>query len=491
MKIFLRRTFLAALGALPLVASAVALEPDYAAEITLPPNIAPLNFDVLDATAGVCRVTLAAPGGEILEAAGPKVRWKAAAWRAFLARHAGSTCTLAVDGAPATSWTISTDAIDSHLTYRMIRPGYNGFGLLGIWQRDLTTFDERPLYRNIQLSHRQCVNCHTYNRGDPETYLFHSRLDHEGTVVRSPKYGLKMVDLRFPGSFAQGTYPAWHPGGDFICFSENRTFQVFYEAGPTKIEVADLRSDLFLYSLADGTATVIEDAPETFESFPAWSPSGRELFTSRARTEYREEPENRFQKSSQAFASLSNLRYDLLVRAFDPATRAFGAPRMLFDAQKEGASATFPRVSPDGRWLVFTRGNFGVFHIWHREADLWICDLRTGAMRALDELNSPDTESYHCFSSDGHWMVFSSRRQDGSYTRPYFAHFDAAAGRFATPFLLPAASPDAHRRRLESYNVPEFSTGPVRESPRQLRQCLESDPAKTGRIELPQGRQGE
>ena len=484
MRTFLRAVLMGACSALSLVATAFTCEPDYAAEITLPSNIAPLNFDILDATTGVCRVTLTAPDGDKLEAKGPQVRWKASAWHAFLARHAGTACVLSV-GAQSSRlreqsivWTISSHAIDSHLTYRLIPPGYNGFGLIGIWQRDLTSFDERALYRNVQISHKQCVNCHTYNHGDPETYLFHSRLDHEGTVVRSPKHGLKKVDLKFPGAFAQGTYPAWHPSGDFICFSENRTFQVFYEAGPTKIEVADLRSDLFLYSLAEGTATVIENAPETFESFPAWSPSGRELYTARARTEFREEPEKRFKKSPQAFATLGSLRYDLVVRTFDPATRAFGEPRMLFDAQKEGASATFPRVSPDGRWLVFTRGNYGVFHIWHREADLWICDLRTGAMRALDEINSPDTESYHCFSSDGNWMVFSSRREDGSYTRPYFTHFDAATGRFTRPFLLPVASPDAHRRRLESYNVPEFSTGPVRESPRQLRRMLESDSVK-------------
>ena len=99
----------------------------------------------------------------------------------------------------------------------------------------------------------------------------------------------------------------------------------------------------------------------------------------------------------------------------------------------------------------------------------YLADLRDGRVRRLDELNSPEAESYHTFSSDGRWMVFSSRRDDGVHTRPYFAFFDAERGVFAKPFLLPAEDPAEHARQFRSYNIPEFLKGPIRESPAELK----------------------
>ena len=175
-------------------------------------------------------------------------------------------------------------------------------------------------------------------------------------------------------------------------------------------------------------------------------------------------------------ANITNIYYDLCMRTFDPATRTFSAPRTLLDGASAKLSVSLPRVSPDGRWLVFAAGHCGQFHIWHRDADLWIVDLTTLRARPCTEINSSDAESYHCFSSDGRWMVFSSRRDDGAYTRPYLAAFDPATGTFGHPFLLPVEDPAEHGRRMLSYNVPEFSSGRVRMSPRRLRQ------AASGRI---------
>ena len=162
------------------------------------------------------------------------------------------------------------------------------------------------------------------------------------------------------------------------------------------------------------------------------------------------------------------------MRDFDAERREFSEPRTVYDGG-EGQSVTFPRVSPDGRWLVMTVGPYGNFHVWHGKSDLCILDLSTGAARMLDELNSPMPESYHTFSRSGEWMVFSSRRADGSYTRPQFARFDSAAGRFSKPFALPVEDPDDNDRRMLSYNIPEFSDGPVKESPAFLRRLVERE----------------
>jgi hypothetical protein len=123
---------------------------------------------------------------------------------------------------------------------------------------------------------------------------------------------------------------------------------------------------------------------------------------------------------------------------------------------------------------MFTMARYGVFHIWHRDADLWLIDLTTGQARALNEINSSDTESYHSWSSNGRWVVFSSRRDDGNFTRPFFAHIDKD-GHATKPFELPAADPDYHRQFMKCYNIPEFMKGPVTWRPQDFADILKTD----------------
>jgi dipeptidyl aminopeptidase/acylaminoacyl peptidase len=137
-------------------------------------------------------------------------------------------------------------------------------------------------------------------------------------------------------------------------------------------------------------------------------------------------------------------------------------------------SAVLPRISPDGRYLLFTMGHYGYFHIWHHDADLWMLDLKTGEAREAKELNSNDTESYHTWSSNGKWVVYSSRRDDGTYTRPFFAHIDKD-GKGTKPFELPQADPDYHRQFMKCYNIPEFMHGPVTITPQTFADVLKGD----------------
>ena len=228
-----------------------------------------------------------------------------------------------------------------------------------------------------------------------------------------------------------------------------------------------------LYSLADDTATPIEAADEWFETFPTWSPDGSRLYSVRAKMPFDVLPQDYKDRHELVRSHIHDFRYVLVVRDFDAASRTFSEPRVVYDGG-DGRSVTFPRVSPDGRWLVMTVGPYGNFHVWHNAADLCILDLHGGTVRMLDELNSPMSDSYHTFSRSGEWMVFSSRRADGSYTRPHFAAFDAATGRFSKPFVLPVEDPEDHERRMLSYNIPEFSDGPVRETPSVLRRLVKT-----------------
>ena len=153
-------------------------------------------------------------------------------------------------------------------------------------------------------------------------------------------------------------------------------------------------------------------------------------------------------------------RYDIVYRDFDPETYRFSRPDTIVNVASSGKSALLPRVSPDGRYLLYSMAPFGTFHIWHPESDLYVVDLETGENRELTEANSDDTESYHSWSSNSRWIVFSSRRDDGSYTRPYITYF-SPEGKASKAFVVPQESPDYYRHLMKSYNVPEFFVAPV------------------------------
>ena len=464
------------LAAAAFAQGAVTLRPDYAG-VTLPPNIAPLNFDLRGAPEGA---TVTLSNGTVSRDFGPRVRVPPRFWRELLqapaytitVRDGGTTLLCATN-------TVAREAIDPVLAYRLIPPSYENYQGMGLWWRDLTTFREHPLYTNLQTSLTQCVNCHAFNQGDPDTLLFHLRAENPGTLIYTGKGdpGRKR-DFKDGPFFASGVYPAWHPSGRYIAFSVNDTMQVFYYANRDKIEVLDTRSDMLLYDVEADTAIPIETNPLLFDCFPAWSPDGKTLYSTAAEPGFPSIPEEKEDRSRQAVNGYTNLCYDLIARDFDPAKRTFSKPRVVLNVSDAHRSVTLPRVSPDGRWLVFSLGPQGVFHVWHHDSDLWILDLQNRKMRAIDELNSKDSESYHAFSSNGAWMVFSSRRDDGAYTRPYIAHFDPATGTFGKPFLLPQEDPAHHDRRMLSYNVPEFAKAPPGRSPRDLRRLAEQPAAK-------------
>lgn len=133
----------------------------------------------------------------------------------------------------------------------------------------------------------------------------------------------------------------------------------------------------------------------------------------------------------------------------------------VYNARTQGGSASFPRISPDGKYLLFTLAAFGTFPIWHNEADLKMMLLDTGEPVDISVWNDKEnTESYHSWSENGRWVMFSSRRLDGRYTRVFIAYLDKN-GKPHKPFLLPQKDPRLNTLRLKSFNIPEFMDGRV------------------------------
>ena len=187
-----------------------------------------------------------------------------------------------------------------------------------------------------------------------------------------------------------------------------------------------------------------------YETFPVFSADGRSLYFCAARAL----PEDSHQ--------LDSIRYNLCRIDFDPATGTFGSRiDTIVNAEAMHKSLSFPRPSYDGRFLCYTLSDYGQFSIWHHEADLYLLNLSTGESCPMDGANSDDTESFHNWSTNSRWLVLSSRRDDGLFTRPYFCHVDAN-GTVSKAFMLPQRNPRRfYRERFFSFNVPDFVIAPT------------------------------
>ena len=234
---------------------------------------------------------------------------------------------------------------------------------------------------------------------------------------------------------------------------------------PNRIEVFDSASDVVVYDVEkyEIVSSPLLKAGSSFETFPTFSPDGRKLYFCTA-------------DSLAVPAEYDKVKYNVCVIDFDPDTRSFGsAVDTLYNARKGGLSASFPRVSPDGRFLLYTLSGYGNFSIWHKDADLAMASLSDGSAVDVKALNSADVESYHAWSGSGRWVVFSSRRDDKLYTRLYIAHIDEN-GVASKPFVVPQKSPWHDADLLKSYNIPEFIEGRVRTSAYRISRVAKKDP---------------
>ena len=440
-----------------------AIFPDYH-DVTVPINIAPLTF-VIDED-GVSFVTRITAGKQEWIYGGREVCPKAKEWE-NMKKNEKMMVEIFVENAG--KWTrlmpfaihVSPDSIDPYISYRIIAPSYVTYEDLTIRQRCLENYDESLIYGNMSNTDEkdgQCINCHAYQQYNPERLQFHVRQGHGGTIIAYDGK-VERIDMKTGKTVSAGVYPAWHPTEKLIAYSTNKTGQSFHTNDNQKVEVQDTYSDLMLYDVDNHKVMPLEADTNQLDCFPFWSPDGRYLYYCSAYYEKRDTA----QATTKEFDMILNykdIKYSLYRRPFTLSDKSFGPRETVYDAAADSLSATLPRISPDGRWLLFTRGNHGVFHIWHSDADLCLMNLETNEVKPAEELNSNDVESYHSWSSSGRWVIFSSRRTDGNFTRPYIAHFDGK-GHFTRPFELPQRHPNYHRELLRSYNIPEFMLGPV------------------------------
>lgn len=448
---------------------APSLKPDYSGTV-IPYNIAPMNFRI-ESEGSAFFARFQSANGKAIEvhSRNGNIEIPARPWRRLLEENKGGELKIALFAKGPEGWsefrtvtnTIAAEPIDPYITYRLLYPGYESWKEIFIKQRNLESFRERSIIEN-SLVEENCLNCHSYNNiGTTESFMVHMRGSLGGTYFYN-EGSFKKTNLKTDEMKNAAVYPRWHPSGKYIAFSSNKIVQQFHSALNKKVEVSDLESSIVLYDIEKNEIMELNlpGKEKYMDTYPEWSPDGNYLYFCRAPA------------VGEVF-SYDSVRYDLCRVPFDQATKLTGPVELIYKASAIGKSVSFPRTSPDGYNIVITLHNYGCFPIWHKEADLVSIDLRT--MQATNMvLNSDFTDSYHSWSSNGRWLVFSSKRIDGLTARFFISHVDSD-GHSSKPFIMPQKDPEFYDRFLKSFNVPEFSTFEVDVSPGKILKSARSE----------------
>lgn len=462
--------------------------PDYK-DVTIPCNIAPMNFSVEDSSATSYALQIEYKDTRIWTNADDKDfaidkdQWKDLISKVKLDGKDSTSnkifFTIArevngewVGGKPF-SMSVVPDSIDDYISYRLVPPGYEGWYRMGIYQHQLSTSEESTIYENSH-NNGACMNCHTPYMQNSDKTLFHVRTYDGGTYMLRDGM-VERLEAKTDSTIGAFVYPGWHPNGKLIAFSNNKTAQTFHISDPNRIEVFDAASDIVVYDVEkhEAFSTPLLKKPEMWETYPTFSPDGKWLYYCSAPS------------VKDVGLNYAQAKYSLCRIAFDTEKQQFGNEvDTIISATRDIAnhSVSFPRISPDGKFLVCTIHKYGNFSIWHKDANLFILDLSNAdndvqgiKMKSLRAANSDETDSYHSWSSNSRWLVFSSRRDDGYYTRPYFTYIDKN-GDAHKPFMLPQENPRKfYKERDLSYNIPEFMKASVPTPMREIYAATKQD----------------
>jgi hypothetical protein len=446
------------------------IQPDYAGSV-IPPNIAPLNF-VVHEDGSDYFVRIYSKKGKDIEIYTKKsvILIPKRAWHELLDFNRGqqlridiyvkSRAGVSSSKGKRIGWSrfqsinaqIAPENIDTFLVYRKIRPSHVTWSDMGIYQRNLSSFDESTILNNGYFTHG-CVNCHTFCGNRTEKMLI---------GIRSAVYGSSALLVEGDNVRKIGTkfgYTSWHPSGQVAAFSVNKVRQIFHSAASEVRDVLDIDSLMAYYNVDSKTVKTTQELAQKdrLETYPTWSADGRYLYFCSAPITWSDR--------TKIPESYDQIKYDLVRVSYDLNHDQWGELESVLSTKDTGLSVLLPRVSPDGHWLLFCMCDYGCFPVYRQSSDLYIMDLETAKQTGqykynrLD-INSSASESWHSWSSNSRWIVFSSKRNSGIFTRTYIAYVDKN-GKVHKPIRLPQKDPTYYESCLWTYSVPELVTEPV------------------------------
>jgi hypothetical protein len=446
--------------------------------VVLPPNIAPLNFFIREEGD---RFFVAVSGnGKIcikIASSTPRIIFPFGKWKRLLSDCRGGILTLDVYCHVNNGWlhyksmqdTIARDGIDGYIAYRKIDNCLH-WKYMGIYERRLQDFDEKIVFHN-KIS-GDCFHCHDFRNNNAAYMTLQIRSKIHGTPMFlgrpvQGKTGLSAVRLKTEFSHGRAGFTSWHPQKNLIAFSLNNYRMLMHTAAVETRDVFDSASDVAVYDIDKNEVSTCGSnlaRNDRIETSPEWSKDGQYLYFCSAP----QLPPERFRE----------VRCDLMRIAFNPATAAWGRLDTVLTAREAGGSIVQPRFSPDGRFCLVTISGYGDFPIDKAVSALWIIDMKSMVRKKL-EATGPWAEGWHCWSSNGQWIAFSSKGSNGKFSRIFISHIDTS-GTAHKPFPLPQKDPLFYESCDVLYNKPELTTTGIPYSPRRLQALLDGCEADQG-----------
>jgi len=218
-------------------------------------------------------------------------------------------------------------------------------------------------------------------------------------------------------------------------FKDYRFLQVFY---PT-------RGILAFYDRATGERHPLPGADDArfVQTNGVWSPDGKYIVFARAEARDPYPADGKMATHANDTNEIP-MKYDLYRVPFNEGRG--GTPEPIAGASANGMSNSFPKVSPDGRWIVFVEAHNG--EVMRPDGQLYIVPAEGGQARRMNA-NMYPMNSWHSFSPNGRWLVFTSKSR-GPYTKMYLTHIDEDGN--DSPAILIDDATAANR----AVNLPEF-----------------------------------
>ena len=443
------------------------IRPDYSG-CTIPPNIAPLNFHVAEAGAEYrVKVYCGEEDGFVVASKSASIVIPPDKWRALLEENKGGELRFDVYVRnESLQWrrfqpivnTVAREEIDPYIAFRRIGPVHVRYNHQDIMQQDLTNYELTPILQSPRGSDR-CVNCHTFVNNDPQKMVLHMRGPNGVAMLLAEDDKVKKINTRTKYNPSPASYITWHPSGRFASFSAHSLVQLFHSTGFAR-DVFDYKSDIGFYFVEDNRVFIPSKVAEDdwLEIFPTWSRDGRWLYFCRTKMTW--PADARSNSSGVPPEGYLDVRYDLMRVSYDIETGDMGEVETVLSAADAGKSILEPRVSPDGRFVLVTMCRAGNFPVYRESSDLYMVDVESRQYWPLEEANSDRADTWHCWSTNGRWIVFASKRRDNLFGKPYFSYIDQD-GKARKAFILPQRDPTFYDSQLDNYNAPEFITGPV------------------------------
>ena len=164
--------------------------PDYK-EISIPINIAPLNFTVKNSSH--IKAVFSNNNQPLFSIEGKnKIDIPLKKWRRIISHNIGKQIDISIsiwnnsypEGVQYKSFPIyiTTDSIDPYIAYRLVEPGYESWHEMDIRQRALNCFKEEIIISS-NMTEKGCVNCHSFCNYSPTDFMFHARTTPGGTII--------------------------------------------------------------------------------------------------------------------------------------------------------------------------------------------------------------------------------------------------------------------------------------------------------------------